>query len=244
MPSPPSKRPLVWKKFYSNPKNARRHRQNVARRKQELKAWFASYKASLSCTRCRESAPETLTFHHLNPSEKRKGVTEMVVAGASIESILEEVSKCVVLCENCHRKHHYSVKRASVTRRTPVRTADPRIRDDAPTSYSVKWYRKPGNAAKKCAATRANRDKKRAWFSELKSGLSCSWCPENHPATLDFHHLGESSKHLEVSQMVLRNYSIKRITEEISKCIPLCANCHQKHTRSKSKSGDIHDAVD
>lgn len=67
------------------------------------------------------------------------------------------------------------------------------------------------------------------WLAEYKSTLSCIRCGENHPACLEFHHLeGKAGKWDEVSDMVRRLLSKKRILAEIAKCEVLGANCHRK----------------
>lgn len=52
----------------------------------------------------------------------------------------------------------------------------------------------------------------------------CSRCGETHTACIDFHHLHGKDKI--ISKMW--SYSLKRVQDEISKCILLCANCHRK----------------
>lgn len=66
------------------------------------------------------------------------------------------------------------------------------------------------------------------WYSKLKEGLSCVDCGENHPATLDFHHVDPSTKTGSVSRLGLGQSSKKRTLAEIEKCIPICSNCHRK----------------
>ena len=63
---------------------------------------------------------------------------------------------------------------------------------------------------------------------EYKSSLKCNKCEESHEAVLDFHHLGNESKDFNVSQAAARGLSIKKIQDEINKCIVLCSNCHRK----------------
>lgn len=48
----------------------------------------------------------SLVFHHINPSEKTKEISVMVVEMKKIEAIREEMDKCVVLCCNCHTALH------------------------------------------------------------------------------------------------------------------------------------------
>ncbi|MBY0526725.1 MAG: hypothetical protein K2R98_25260 [Gemmataceae bacterium] len=80
---------------------------NLDRRKR-IQTWFAELKATLCCSHCGENHPACLEFHHENPREKE------ITLNAAIwkqhwgkARILSEASKCVVLCANCHRKHHW-----------------------------------------------------------------------------------------------------------------------------------------
>lgn len=74
-----------------------------------------------------------------------------------------------------------------------------------------------------------NRKKNKEWFDEYRLSLKCNRCPENHPATLDFHHINPKEKTKEVCILVAEGYGIERIMEEINKCEVLCSNCHRKH---------------
>lgn len=73
-----------------------------------------------------------------------------------------------------------------------------------------------------------NRIKAEKWFYEYKSKLKCNRCPQNHPATLEFHHINPKNKKMSVANMV-GDYTIERIIEEINKCEILCSNCHKIH---------------
>lgn len=66
--------------------------------------WFNNYKKELKCSNCGESDICCLDFHHINPNEKEKAISEMI--SCSIDKIKEEINKCIVLCANCHRKLH------------------------------------------------------------------------------------------------------------------------------------------
>jgi hypothetical protein len=48
-----------------------------------------------------------LTFHHMDPSEKRSGLTIRHMANNSMEFIEREISKCKLLCYNCHVEVHH-----------------------------------------------------------------------------------------------------------------------------------------
>ena len=57
---------------------------------------------SQGCSCCNEKEHACLDFHHLDG--KDKNVSAML--GMSDSKVEEEISKCVVLCANCHRKVH------------------------------------------------------------------------------------------------------------------------------------------
>ena len=70
-----------------------------------------------------------------------------------------------------------------------------------------------------------------AWFVEYKKTKYCVSCNEKDWRCLDFHHTDPSKKSQHISRLVhFHHASIKKILEEIEKCIVLCANCHRKRT--------------
>jgi len=93
-------------------------------------------------------------------------------------------------------------------------------------AYRRKWYANNKTHAKE--KLKSNRAQIKEWFDELKQGLSCKQCSENHPACLDFHHKDSNSKEINVSLAVHECWSKERIMKEIEKCEVLCSNCHRK----------------
>lgn len=73
-----------------------------------VRAWFVEYRKALKCSRCPESDPVCLEFHHRNPADKDLAVSIMASHGYGRKRILKEISKCEVLCANCHRKLHWA----------------------------------------------------------------------------------------------------------------------------------------
>ncbi len=100
--------------------------------------------------------------------------------------------------------------------------------------YRRKWYAK-NKKSEIAHVTRRKKEIKR-WLEEYKKNLKCSKCEENHPATLQFHHLGGLKKDRAVSQMATDGISIKRILGEMKKCEVLCSNCHQKYHYQERKN--------
>lgn len=73
---------------------------------QAVKQRFRDYKAERGCSRCEEKHPACLQFHHIDASTKIDDVSVLINEGRSIESILLEIKKCIILCANCHFKEH------------------------------------------------------------------------------------------------------------------------------------------
>lgn len=67
-------------------------------------------------------------------------------------------------------------------------------------------------------------DNNKKYINEIKS-CGCIICGEKDIACLDFHHLKD--KKFNISNEV-GNLSKNKLTDEMNKCVVLCANCHRK----------------
>lgn len=76
-------------------------------RKKQGREEFAAFKATLSCTKCGESHPATLDFHHVVRDPSNRKVHRLIANGQHEAAMREIKEKCVVLCANCHRIEHY-----------------------------------------------------------------------------------------------------------------------------------------
>lgn len=96
----------AWnRRFYSSHKPQEIIR--TGERKAEMRKWFKEYKRTLNCSKCGENNPACLEFHHSNKNSKEFEISESFEKmGYSKDRIMDEISKCVVLCANCHRKLH------------------------------------------------------------------------------------------------------------------------------------------
>lgn len=63
-------------------------------------------KAASGCYFCEENDECALDFHHKDPQLKTNSIAKMVAIGVSVSKLLLEISKCEVICSNCHRKLH------------------------------------------------------------------------------------------------------------------------------------------
>ena len=104
-----------------------------------------------------------------------------------------------------------------------------------------------GYARNKEQRQKREREKKAAAkqkWRDFKSTLSCVQCGQNHPATLDFHHIERHPDNRKVKKL-LTNKAYKQVMEEIKKCVVLCANCHRKgHWYERHGTEDLHTLQD
>lgn len=91
------------------PRNRAKHialvRKNKDKHRKETLEVIRSIK--VKCSRCDESDPVALDFHHRTPESKFLTVSQMVSRGYGLEALMIEIEKCDVLCSNCHRKEHF-----------------------------------------------------------------------------------------------------------------------------------------
>lgn len=58
------------------------------------------------CIKCRQQFPDYVyDFHHLDPKIKSFNLGHGVAK--SINDLIKEAEKCILLCANCHRIYHY-----------------------------------------------------------------------------------------------------------------------------------------
>jgi transposase-like protein len=80
-----------------------------------LRAHVLQYLLDRPCVDCGEWDPVVLEFDYVG--EKTAGVAALVAAGVKLEVLNEEISRCEVVCVNCHRRRS--------ARRRQSRHADP-----------------------------------------------------------------------------------------------------------------------
>ncbi len=189
--------------------------QRTLDRRRSLREWLHEYKAdSDGCTRCGESAPACLDFHHRDPDTKRMAVNEMVTHGYSPAEIRDEIQRCDLLCANCHRREHASLSSPVARLRTAI------LRD---ASGPVTAENLP--AADGVAATKERR--LRAWTAAYQQCRGCRRCDVDDPVVLQFHHV-DGEKSAGVGELITNSAPKERVLDEVEHCVVLCANCHRR----------------
>jgi hypothetical protein len=89
--------------------NNTRRRENLNIRAKERvirnKKFLREYKLSIGCKLCGYNKTyHALEFHHVDGNDKKYNVSLMRTL--SIETVMKEIEKCIVVCANCHREIH------------------------------------------------------------------------------------------------------------------------------------------
>jgi len=83
------------------PGESRRRRRWIRRRRQ-VRALLAQLRSAGACQVCGEDDPLVLDFHHVEPAGKRFTVGNF--GRRTVSAVRVEVSKCALVCANCHRR--------------------------------------------------------------------------------------------------------------------------------------------
>lgn len=185
--------------------NTERTRERRARRREQLN----ERAADAGCSVCGESDPRCLDFHHRDPAEKARSISEMVTRGVSKQRLEAELENCVVLCANCHRERH-----ANDASRQAVE-----LRTESLRLVSLEAEQR---------GELTTRERQRAWVRSYKARRGCSECGYESPAALDLHHVDPDEKTAGVGRLISDGCSTERLYREVKLCEPICANCHRK----------------
>lgn len=97
--------------YYRNRKKViANNREYTKKNRKIISDWLINLKSTLKCETCGEPHPACLEFHHKEPEKKVKCIANCIRAGWNIDRIKTEISKCKVLCSNCHQKLHWAAK--------------------------------------------------------------------------------------------------------------------------------------
>lgn len=99
--------------------NKEKYVNRATKRNKKIYERYQAFKSTLKCQFCEEECPACLEFHHIDPSSKEYELSTMTRLGW--KTFIEELSKCVCVCANCHRKIHIGVLTVSSTQFTQCR---------------------------------------------------------------------------------------------------------------------------
>lgn len=90
------------KAFYAKNKEVCKERSKKTT--EQARQRFQDFKKTLKCLDCGEPRWWVLQFHHRDPSKKELTIGKFI---PSKEKLEKELSKCDVLCANCHLDRHH-----------------------------------------------------------------------------------------------------------------------------------------
>jgi hypothetical protein len=74
---------------------------------------------------------------------------------------------------------------------------------------------------------RARRQRTIDYINDRKKSASCIHCGLADSRCLEFHHWNPDSKAFGISSAIRLRMAPKKIAAEMTKCVPVCSNCHQ-----------------
>jgi len=99
-----------------NTKNKEKIKLYNKTRKEKNYSKYYVFMQDKKCNRCGYNDYRALVWHHTDPSTKKSDISDIVRSGKQWNIILEEISKCECLCQNCHHiEHHPHKKPTQVT---------------------------------------------------------------------------------------------------------------------------------
>jgi hypothetical protein len=165
------------------------------------------------CTDCNKTyMPIQMDFDHVS-GEKHDNVSSLMHRHKSLRRVLDEISKCELVCSNCHRV------------RTEVRRLATHTHKQLPTD-------------KRKLAAYLKREEGKEYIKEQKYGKPCHDCGKTyHYAAMDYDHRDPSIKVCDISRLPNARVKINKIAAEIAKCDLVCHNCHRLRTHKISNTG-------
>lgn len=162
------------------------------------------------CADCGEvMQPHQMDFDHRDPGSKLFRLTEGRASLIARDRLMAEVSKCDVVCANCHR---IRTRQAHVIRLT----------QEANRRGSSKYLER-----------KRTRWREHARLLDRLRDVPCGDCGGRFPpCAMDFDHRDPAAKAQSVSRMIGRA-GTARILAEAVKCDIVCANCHRSRTHAR-----------
>jgi hypothetical protein len=182
-----------------------RNRRNNPRHRTRNATAVLEYLQLHPCIRCGESDPIVLEFNHKDPSMKAANISDLVRIGCSLTRLFDEITRCEVMCANCHQRYT-SVARPKHYRRP----------ESMELTSGVPRFRAAANA------------RNHSLTLQFLDNAACVDCNEQDSLTLQFDHIHGKLDH--ISWLVGSGCSPVRLHQELAKCQIRCANCHRRKT--------------
>lgn len=92
------------KRYYDTHKSEVLQHAKFARVRNKTKRLDFMNDIKTDCVKCGETRRYIVEFHHITPNDKQSNIGEYKIVN---RALLDELSKCICLCRNCHFEFHY-----------------------------------------------------------------------------------------------------------------------------------------
>jgi 5-methylcytosine-specific restriction endonuclease McrA len=167
-----------------------------------LQAYVLEFLQERGCVDCGENDPVVLEFDHIR--DKTATIARLVGEGVKLDVVKDEISRCEVVCVNCHRRR---------------------------TARRGRWRRADPSELPKRSYPSASVARNVAHLDAILARSACLDCGERNPLVLDFDHVGP--KRGNVTRLAWFGHSLETIAAEIERCEIRCANCHRRVTAER-----------
>lgn len=140
-----------------------------------------------------------LSFHHLDMIKKDINISR-IQSLKEIEKIKNELKKCILVCENCHREIHAGLYPDIFI---------PKLIDNPPQK---RRREKQSKIKQECVD----------YLGKICKGCGYNKCNR----ALDFHHINPNEKDFVIGDK--RESPFENLKSELKKCMLLCRNCHME----------------
>jgi hypothetical protein len=191
-----------FRAYYEELRAHHRRRNNAlkALRVAEAQAYVLGYLRTRPCVDCGQPDPVVLEFDHRGA--KRAEISTLVRRGVRQAVLEAEITRCDVVCANCHRRR---------------------------TARRGRWRRLYAEREGGSWRSRAHERNVRFALAVLAEA-GCVDCGETDVCVLDFDHVGVKTR--SVMELARREVGLKRLLDEIGSCVVRCVNCHRRRTAS------------
>jgi len=190
-----------------------------------------------------------MDFDHLDPSTKVEKLSDMAVKRRSFKEILEEISKCELVCSNCHRIRtnkcsfdwNLSIIRLKTETKETENFCEICFQNKDKCEFLKETPKKVNWVCKECLLKiptypKLNKEyynilanntarRKRTLFSLEFKNKPCLDCGLNFPPyVMDFDHRNPEDKVDKISFLIFKENLIET---ELLKCDLVCSNCHR-----------------
>lgn len=133
-------------------------------------------KYTYGCNICKEDNPICLDFHHINPSIKINNISALIYRQNKISYMIREISKCNILCANCHSIEYSKLGYISKTHNIrTIQIRKRRIRNNNFINSLKDKCRKCGITNKLCLQFHHEKDKKYDISHMISGGYSIKY---------------------------------------------------------------------